>query len=120
MFQLLGYLLNWALYGALSVQVCQYPKCHISSLCLYSYSQYPADWYYLAFPNDKWTLKTLVTFTYTIDTAQTIIATNDCFKTYAYGFGDVNKLLAMDNGWLTVPVMTSIGAYNFYQSVSQV
>jgi hypothetical protein len=67
------------------------------------------DWYYLAFPKDRWLLKALVAFTYAIETAQTIVMTIDCFNTYAKGFGDIELLNDTQNEWLAVPIFTAIG-----------
>jgi len=84
---LLGYLLNWGLYGVLSVQVFLY---HIS------------------FPRDKWVPKALVYTTYVIETAQTVLITHDCFHAYAQDFGNLAEVNAMQNEWLTVPVFCAI------------
>ncbi|KIP04366.1 hypothetical protein PHLGIDRAFT_199838 [Phlebiopsis gigantea 11061_1 CR5-6] len=83
----LACLLNWGLYGALSVQV---------------------YWYYIAFPNDRWFPKTLVYSVYALDTAQTIIVTNDVFNVYAKNFGNTVMLDSIGTEWLAVPILTSI------------
>ena len=67
------------------------------------------DWYYLAFPNDKWAFKTIVAFTYVLETMQTLIMTVDCFNTYAIGFGNVDLLNNPQHEWLAVPMITGIG-----------
>jgi hypothetical protein len=67
------------------------------------------DWYYLAFPKDRWLLKALVAFTYIIETAQTILMTVDCFNMFAKGFGNVDLLFGTHNEWLAVPIFTAIG-----------
>lgn len=67
------------------------------------------DWYYLAFPKDKWRTKGLVLFIYLIETAQTLVMTNDCWKTFVKGFGDVSALNDVFNEWLAVPLFTAIG-----------
>ena len=44
-----------------------------------------------------------------METAQTIIITNDCFNAYARGFGNTEVLTAMQTEWFAVPVLTGIG-----------
>ena len=44
-----------------------------------------------------------------METVQTLIVTNDCFNTYAKGFGDIGKLDEVQNEWLANPVFGSIG-----------
>ncbi|KAF9463137.1 hypothetical protein BDZ94DRAFT_1322042 [Collybia nuda] len=58
---LIGYLLNWVLFGVLSVQVYLY---------------------YLAFPKDKRLSKTLVFGVYALETVQTILLSQDAFTLY--------------------------------------
>ncbi|KAH8079087.1 hypothetical protein BXZ70DRAFT_911121 [Cristinia sonorae] len=60
----LGYLFNWGLFGALSVQV------YI---------------YYLAFPKDRTLSKSIVAFTYTIELLQTVLSTRDAFRNFGTG-----------------------------------
>ncbi|KAK0236500.1 hypothetical protein EDD85DRAFT_1011338 [Armillaria nabsnona] len=71
-------LLNWGLFGTLSVQ-------------LYLY--------YLAFPDDRRSLKYL-----------TMVVARDTFVTFGYGFGDVEVLTRMNYNWLTVPIMSAVVA----------
>ena len=89
-------------------------KCTVSELT----RGWLIDWYYLAFPKDKWIVKSLVAFIYLMELAQTIIITRDCFQTFAYGFGDVNKLEAMQTEWLAVPVFTAVGTFTFLPKFS--
>lgn len=49
---------------------------------------------------------------YALDTAQTIIVTNDVFNAYAKHFGDSVTLDAVGVEWLAVPILTSIGMLN--------
>ncbi|SJL07002.1 uncharacterized protein ARMOST_10344 [Armillaria ostoyae] len=84
-----GALLNWGLFGTLSVQ-------------LYLY--------YLAFPNDRRFTKYLVYGIYVIEFTQTVLVTYDAFATFGYGFGDMDALTRMNYNWLTVPVMSAVAA----------
>ena len=56
-------------------------------------------------------MKILVTVVYLIETAQTLIVTNDCFNTYARHFGDAAALGDVQNEWLAAPTLTSIGMF---------
>ncbi|KIP07575.1 hypothetical protein PHLGIDRAFT_70814, partial [Phlebiopsis gigantea 11061_1 CR5-6] len=85
--QFLACLLNWGLYGSLSVQV---------------------YWYYVAFPRDAWFPQIIVYGVYALDTAQTIIVTDDVFNAYAKHFGNEKILDSVGMEWLAVPVLTSI------------
>ncbi|KAK0451652.1 hypothetical protein EV421DRAFT_1731468 [Armillaria borealis] len=82
-------LLNWGLFGTLSVQ-------------LYLY--------YLAFPNDRRFTKYLVYGIYVIEFVQTMFITHDVFATFGYGFGDMDALTAKHLYWFTVPIMSAIAA----------
>ncbi|KAJ7664521.1 hypothetical protein DFH06DRAFT_1470858 [Mycena polygramma] len=86
---LVGYLLHWGLFAALSLQ-------------LYLY--------YQAFPNDRKSTKLLVYGVFLIEAAQTGIVTNAAFDTFAYGFGNVAALTDMHLSWLTIPIMSAIVA----------
>ncbi|PBK84754.1 hypothetical protein ARMGADRAFT_604348 [Armillaria gallica] len=86
---IVGCLLNWGLFGSLSVQ-------------LYLY--------YLAFPNDRRFIKYLVYGIYVVEFAQAIIVAHDTFKAFGYGFGDVEGLTSMFDDWLTVPIMSAVAA----------
>ncbi|KAK0236463.1 hypothetical protein EDD85DRAFT_954322 [Armillaria nabsnona] len=86
---IVGCLLNWGLFGTLSVQ-------------LYLY--------YLAFPNDRRSLKHLVYGIYLIEFVQTILVAHDTFATFGYGFGDMDALARINFFWLTVPIMSAVAA----------
>ncbi|PBK66273.1 hypothetical protein ARMSODRAFT_1021479 [Armillaria solidipes] len=86
---IVGCLLNWGLFGTLSVQ-------------LYLY--------YLAFPNDRRSLKYLVYGIYVIESVQTMLVAHDTFATFGYGFGDIDALTRMNYLWLTVPIMSAVVA----------
>ncbi|ESK87196.1 hypothetical protein Moror_5867 [Moniliophthora roreri MCA 2997] len=76
---LLGYLLNWGLYGVLTVQVCLY---------------------WAAFPNDSLYAQTLVYGVYLLETAQTISVTRNAFQSLVFGFEDFVSLTKLYNLWL--------------------
>jgi len=84
---LIGYILNFMLYGTLSVQVYMY---------------------YLAFPKDTPVAKALVSLLYAVETTQTILIIHDAFATYAKGFMNLEALNNVGLNWLSVPVMSGI------------
>jgi hypothetical protein len=84
---LLGYVFNWGLFGALSVQV------YI---------------YYMSFPKDRTSIKTLVFGLYLLETVQTILVTHDLFHAYAIGFGNLSQLESAQLEWLSVPILSGI------------
>ncbi|PBK81874.1 hypothetical protein ARMGADRAFT_772160 [Armillaria gallica] len=86
--QIVGHLLNWGLFGTLSVQ-------------LYLY--------YLAFPKDRRSIKYLVYGIYIVEFVQTMFLPNDAFAALAYGFGDLEALTEVHN-WLVIPIMGAITA----------
>ncbi|KAK0236497.1 hypothetical protein EDD85DRAFT_887239 [Armillaria nabsnona] len=86
---IVGCLLNWGLFGTLSVQ-------------LYLY--------YLAFPNDRRFTKYLVYGIYVIEFVQTMLVARDMFVTFGYGFGDMDALTRVDLYSLTVPIMGAVAA----------
>ncbi|KAK0451660.1 hypothetical protein EV421DRAFT_2031407 [Armillaria borealis] len=86
---IVGALLNWGLFGTLSVQ-------------LYLY--------YLAFPNDRRFTKYLVYGIYVIELVQTVLVAHDLFAMLGYGFGDVDALTRINFRWLIVPIMSAVAA----------
>ncbi|PBK67137.1 hypothetical protein ARMSODRAFT_320239 [Armillaria solidipes] len=84
---IVGCLLNWGLFGTLTVQ-------------LYLY--------YLAFPNDRRFTKYLVYGIYVIEFVQTMFVSHDAFATFGYSFGDMDALARLNFSWLTVPVMSAV------------
>ncbi|KAK0449460.1 hypothetical protein EV421DRAFT_1996525 [Armillaria borealis] len=86
---IVGALLNWGLFGTLSVQ-------------LYLY--------YLAFPNDSRLLKYLVYGIYVIESVQTILVAHDTFAMFGYGFGDMDALTRLNYNWITVPITSAVAA----------
>ncbi len=119
----MGCLLNWGLFGTLSVQLCTSLRVILQQIILNSFFQ---DLYYLAFPNDRRFTKYLVYGIYVIEFVQTMLVAHDVFITFGYGFGDMDALTRVDLYALTVPVMGTIGAQNIcgpfsitYQGVSR-
>ncbi|PBK74734.1 hypothetical protein ARMSODRAFT_1080422 [Armillaria solidipes] len=94
---ILGCLLNWGLFGALSVQ-------QIVS------NGFSLDLYYLAFPNDRRFTKYLVYGIYVIEFVQTMLVAHDAFATFGYGFGDMDALTGMNFFWLAGPIMSAVGS----------
>ncbi len=98
--------MNWLLFETLSVQLCVLLRVilHqiVSNTCL-------LDLYYLAFPDDRRSLKYLVYGIYIIKFVQTMVIACDTFVTVGYGFGDVEVLTRMNYNWLTVPIMSAVG-----------
>ncbi|PBK84760.1 hypothetical protein ARMGADRAFT_1169969 [Armillaria gallica] len=86
---IVGALLNWGLFGTLSVQ-------------LYLY--------YLAFPNDRRFVKYLVYGIYIIEFGQTMLVAHDAFAVFGYGFGDMDALTRINFFWLIGPIMSAIAS----------
>ena len=86
----------------------------MSSLCFggfaYSHGRFP-DFYYLSFPRDKWTIKSLVYIVYLVDTAQTCLVTHDIFDAYAKHYGSFDVLNSVQLSPISVPLCSSIGEY---------
>ncbi|KAK0484809.1 hypothetical protein IW261DRAFT_858958 [Armillaria novae-zelandiae] len=86
---IIGCLLNWGLFGILSVQ-------------LYLY--------YLAFPNDRRFTKILVYGIYVIESVQTMLVAHDAFAMFGYGFGDIDALTRVNFFWLIGPIMSAVAS----------
>ncbi|KAF9460670.1 hypothetical protein BDZ94DRAFT_1169258, partial [Collybia nuda] len=86
---LVGYLLSWGLYGALSVQV------YI---------------YYLAFPKDRLAHKLLVYGVFLVETLQAVLVAHDVFASFVDGFDNFQVLTDMHFAWFTMPVLSGIVA----------
>ncbi|ESK85590.1 hypothetical protein Moror_10004 [Moniliophthora roreri MCA 2997] len=78
---LLGYMLNWGLYGVLTVQI---------------------HTYWTAFPNDTLYARILVYGIYLLETTQTVLLTHDAFRTFVFGFMDPSSVDDIHNLWLDV------------------
>ncbi len=75
-------------------------------------NSFSLDLYYLAFPNDRRSLKHLVYGIYVIEFVQTMLVAHDTFAMYGYGFGDIDALTRMNFLWITVPIMSAVGAHS--------
>ncbi|KAF9460669.1 hypothetical protein BDZ94DRAFT_1311320 [Collybia nuda] len=87
---LVGYVLNWGLYGALSVQI------YI---------------YYLAFPKDRLAHKILVYGVFILETLQAVLIAHDVFASFVDGFSDFKVLTDMHLSWFAIPVLSGIVAF---------
>ncbi|ESK85586.1 hypothetical protein Moror_10000 [Moniliophthora roreri MCA 2997] len=87
--KLLGYMLNWGLYGVLSVQVYMY---------------------WTVFPNDSRPSRALVYGIYLLETAQTILLTHDAFQTFVFGFMDPASVDNVYYLWLDVYLFDALVA----------
>ncbi|KAK0226562.1 hypothetical protein IW262DRAFT_1491966 [Armillaria fumosa] len=87
---IVGYLLNWGLFGTLSIQ-------------LYLY--------YLAFPKDRRFVKILVYGIYIVEFVQTILVAHDAFAVFGYGFGDLEALTGMHSNWFILPITIEIAFF---------
>jgi len=84
---LLGSLVNWALYGVLTVQI-----------YVYSYN----------FPNDKRAVKCLAYFAFLLETLQTALNGADVFYWFIQGFGDVDRLQNSHFAPIDIPIIHAI------------
>ncbi|KAL0067042.1 hypothetical protein AAF712_005826 [Marasmius tenuissimus] len=87
--KLIGYFVNWGLYGVLCLQVFLY---------------------YLAFKRDKWVVKALVYGLLILDTVQTVLITYDVYIKYGLEYGNVAGLAVVRNGWLSIPIISALNA----------
>ncbi|KAF9523765.1 hypothetical protein CPB83DRAFT_862249 [Crepidotus variabilis] len=87
---LVGHLLNWALFGVLSMQIYMY---------------------HLAFPNDPPRSKALSYGVYVFEAVQTFILTQTAFHAFADGFGNLLYLDEIGTIWFSVPIMSGIVAF---------
>ncbi len=117
--QIVGCLLNWGLFGTLSLQLCMFLRFFFQQIASNAFS---LDLYYLAFPNDSRLLKYLVYGIYVIESVQTILVAHDTFAMFGYGFGDMDALTRLNYNWITVPITSAVGAwsirYLFFSYVS--
>ncbi|KAH8088900.1 hypothetical protein BXZ70DRAFT_498790 [Cristinia sonorae] len=84
---LVGHLMNWGLFGVLTVQV------YI---------------YYISFPKDHWRLKGVVFFAYILEIIQIILSTHDAFRVYGSGWGNPQELDAIGLVWVSIPILDSL------------
>ncbi|KAJ7088150.1 hypothetical protein C8R44DRAFT_444952 [Mycena epipterygia] len=83
----IGTVMNWALLGALVVQVYLY---------------------FLAFPNDSRFSKTLVASIFLIEILQTLADSRDTIRTFGAGWGNPEILDEVGWAWFSVPILGSI------------
>ncbi|THU84410.1 hypothetical protein K435DRAFT_806724 [Dendrothele bispora CBS 962.96] len=67
-----------------------------------------ANFYYIAFPNDRLIIKTLVYGCFVLNTAQTILNVIDAFNIFGSGFGDLDSLMDMRRAGISVPILTGL------------
>ncbi|KJA24692.1 hypothetical protein HYPSUDRAFT_161593 [Hypholoma sublateritium FD-334 SS-4] len=86
---LVGYMLNWGLYGILTIQV------YI---------------YILAFSNDRLFIRCVVYAIYTLETVQTVLLTQNAFRVFGSGFGNPSELNSVGISWIAVGIMGALSA----------
>ncbi|KAH8998281.1 hypothetical protein EDB86DRAFT_828495 [Lactarius hatsudake] len=86
---LFGSLFNWALYGALCVQI-----------YVYSYN----------FPKDPRSVKFLAYFIFVLETVQTALTGADIYYWFVTGFGDVERLGNSHFTPIDAPIMTAVSS----------
>ncbi|KDR77169.1 hypothetical protein GALMADRAFT_66734, partial [Galerina marginata CBS 339.88] len=84
---LIGFMINWALQGVLSMQVYLY---------------------YLAFPKDPRHNKLLVYGIFLFESFQSILLVQIAFRAFAAGYGDMAALDSVGLIWFAVPIMGGI------------
>ncbi|KAK1221249.1 hypothetical protein PQX77_015939 [Marasmius sp. AFHP31] len=87
----LGYMLNYGLYGVLAVQT------YI---------------YYTAFPRDKVAFQAIVYTVFLVETMQTLMISHDAFRTFAYGFGRLQALDEVHLLWFDVCILDGLVAFS--------
>ncbi|KAI9433051.1 hypothetical protein H4582DRAFT_1027782 [Lactarius indigo] len=87
---LFGPLFNWALYGALCVQI-----------YVYSYN----------FPMDRRFLKCLAYFVFLVETVQTALTGTDIYYWFVAGFGNVERLENSHFAPIDVPILTTVVSF---------
>ncbi|KAK1233595.1 hypothetical protein PQX77_003247 [Marasmius sp. AFHP31] len=87
---LIGYLFNYGLFGALSVQTYLY---------------------YNAFPNDALKFQLLVYGVYIVECVQTILVTHDVFAIFAYGYGNMEALDGIHLIWFHACILPGFVAF---------
>ncbi|TCD65200.1 hypothetical protein EIP91_002986 [Steccherinum ochraceum] len=80
-------LINWGLFGVLTVQV------HL---------------FYLSFPKDRSLIKAVVYSTYSIEIVQTALSTVDAFRIFGAGWGDSNVLDRVGYLGIMIPCLVSV------------
>ena len=68
------------------------------------------DMYYLAFPSDGYLRKLVVCLAFSIECAQTVLATWDAFRQFSSGWGNLLQLDDIGLYWLSILVLTMLSA----------
>ena len=110
--KLIAHFLQWGLFGALSVQVCEYRTSALSA-CISNHNIICSDLYYLGLSNDPLYRKVLVYGVYAAELVQTILYAKMGFQEYAAGFGNIVALDEIGLFWFIAPILTAIGMYNY-------
>lgn len=66
--------------------------------------------YYLAFPSDGYLRKLVVCLAFSIECAQTVLATWDAFRQFSSGWGNLLQLDDIGLYWLSMLVLTVLSA----------
>ena len=107
--QILGYALNWALHGALTIQICMQLN-DIPSRILRVLQK--ADLYHISFPRDRWLSRGLFYTLWIIETAQTALLTHDAFNSFVRSFGFAPEMDEVQYAWLAGPVSDATGTFS--------
>ena len=108
---IIGYQLNWCLYGVLSVQVCEsFSLSRSHSTDRWSIVNF-LDIYSQTSARDSWKLKALVYGLFLVETAQIILASHDSFHQLALSWGVPSGLTQVYASWLTLQVLTGISTF---------
>ncbi|KAN0128016.1 hypothetical protein V8E53_014193 [Lactarius tabidus] len=113
---LFGPLFNWALYGALCVQICTRPILETPSQPTHPSS----DVYSYNFPNDRRPVKFLAYFIFLLETVQTALTGADVYYWLIVGFGDLERLTqyhfgGIDTGFMTALISLIVQGYFSYR-----
>ncbi|KAJ7867017.1 hypothetical protein B0H14DRAFT_2439893 [Mycena olivaceomarginata] len=87
---LIAQLLQWALFGTLTLQ-------------LYLY--------YQAFPKDRLLAKCMMYSVYCIQLVDIVLSAYDAFQTFGYGFGSLSALSSVGLSWFASPVIAAIVSF---------
>ncbi|KAF7293890.1 hypothetical protein HMN09_01185100 [Mycena chlorophos] len=102
-----GTVMNWALMGALAVQVCaSAPPFFVPSVTL-NQSPLPQVIYFHAFPHDRLPNKLIVLFVVVAELLQTLGDSHDTVQTFGAQWGNFNALDLVGWSWFSVPILGS-------------
>lgn len=108
--QLVGYELNWFLYGILLVQVCKLNRSVQYNILIHGLIEQPDNYNQIS-KSDSWKLKCLVYGVFLIETIQVILCSHDSFHELALNWGDPAVFSKVYYAWLTLPFMTGISTF---------